>query len=185
MKIPIEIKKIRDPDGVDRLRATISFQDAITNTSLDRQLIKIQQQYVDFIEACKNHLLNIQKDRKNRGNPVLKWILSDTIYKFLKGTEENGFVLMNMSESLSRDLKISKRQINYLVEFRVTYPRPDLLHKDISWDKYKELLDIPDFFLRKKCEEKILKGELKTRNDIRLFKKQHSCMQKKCHDRKS
>lgn len=53
----------------------------------------------------------------------------------------------------------------------MTYSSIELIHEEISWDKYKEILDIPNPFLQKECMEKILNGELKTRNEIRRFKK--------------
>lgn len=172
MKIPIEIQKIRDPDGIERFKAIVSIEKAITNSSLAKKLIQIQKGYSDFIEICKTHLNHINQNRKNRGDAKLKWQLADMIYKFLKNLEKEGFVLANLTEALSRDLEISRRQINYLIEFRETYPDIALIKKEISWDKYKELLDIPNTSLRKKCEQKILNGELRTREDIRRFKKE-------------
>lgn len=172
MKIPIEIQKIRDPDGLFRFKAVVSLTEIIKNFSLNKNLIQIQKEYAEFIEACKGKQEHINRNRKNRGNAILKWRLADGIYKFIKSIEEQGFVLTNLTEALSRDLGISRRQINYLIEFRVTYPNITFVKKEISWDKYKELLDIPNPSLRKKCEQKILKGELRTRNDIRRFKKE-------------
>lgn len=172
MKIPVEIQRIRDPDGVSRFKAIVSLEDAIMNSSLNKKLIQIQKEYSDFIENCKIKLEGINRTRKNRGNALLKWQLANIIYKFLKSLEMQGFILVNVTEALSRDLKISRRQINYLIEFRVTYPHITLIKREISWDKYKELLDIPNPSLRKICEQKILKGELRTRDDIRRFKKE-------------
>ena len=171
MKIAIEIQRVKDPDGIYRFKAVTSFEKAIINSTLDKDLVEIQRKYSYFIETCKSKLNYINRNRKNRGNSKLKWQLADIIYKFLKSLEKKGFVLANLTEALSRDLGISKRQINYLIEFRVTYPDIKSIKKEISWDKYKELLDIPDHHLRRKCEEKILNGELKTRDDIRRFKK--------------
>lgn len=171
MKLPIEILKIKDPDGVERLRAVISFQDVVVQPSVNKQLVEIQNDYANFIKNCKKHLKKIQTNRKNRGDPLLKWRLADTIYRFIKDLEANGYSFANVTSALSRDLRISIRYVNYLIEFRTTYPEHKLICKEISWDKYKELLDIPSLSLRKECTEKILRGELRTRNDIRNFKK--------------
>lgn len=171
MKKPLEIRKVKDPDGVERLRAMISLQDAVAHPSSNKQLIDIQNKYRDFIENCKTQLKHIHQNRKNRGDSILKWKLADTIYKFIKDVEAEGYSFANITESLSRDLPVSARQINYLLEFRVTYPHNNLVRKDISWDKYKELLDIDTPTARKICMEEIVRGKLKTREDIRKFKK--------------
>jgi len=171
MKVPIEILKIKDPDGKERLRAIISFQDAISYPTTNKQLIEIQNEYIALVENCKKQLRKIQNNKKNRGDPILKWMLADTIYTFIKNLERKNYIFANIASSLSRDLNISIRYVNYLIEFRTTYPDIQLIHKGISWDKYKELLDISDPHLRKECTERILAGELKTREDIRRFKK--------------
>ena len=114
---------------------------------------------------------SLTQSKKNRGDPILKWDLANHIYNFLKNLEKEGFVLANLTEALSRDLGISRRQINYLIEFRETYPKLNLIRKEISWDKYKELLDIPDRDKRRLCEKEIIEGRLRTREDIRRFKK--------------
>lgn len=171
MKIPIEILRIKDPDGVERLRAVVSFQDAIVQPSVNKQLVEIQNHYANLIKNCKKYLKTIEANKKNRGDSLLKWTLADTIHRFIKNIESNGYSFANVTSTLSRDLGISTRYINYLINFRITYPERQLISKEISWDKYKELLDIPDISLRKECTEKIIRGELKTRNDIRNFKK--------------
>ncbi|MEM4308038.1 MAG: hypothetical protein QXU48_03110 [Thermoplasmata archaeon] len=174
MPIPIEILKIKDPDGVERLRVVISFHDVVAQPSVNKQLIEIQNDYVNFINNCKRQLNKMETNRKNRGNPLLKWKLADTIYRFVKALELKGYIFANLITALSRDLGISVRYVNYLIEFRTTYPDIQLIHREICWDKYKELLDIPDISLRKNCIDKILKGELKTREDIRKFKKRRN-----------
>lgn len=171
MGIPIEIQKIKDPNGVAQYKALVTLQQALTDSSLSNKLLITEEKYADFIKKCLSQLKHIYKNRKNRGNSLLKWKLADTIYRFLKSIEKDGFVLANITEALSRDLGISRRQINYLIEFRTTYPTIDSIHEKISWDKYKELLDIPNPTIRKECEEKILKNELPTRESIREFKK--------------
>lgn len=171
MRIPIEILKMKDPDGIERLRAVISFQEVVTRLSINKQLIEIQNEYENFIKKCKEHLKKIQANKKNRGDPLLKWTLADAIYKFVKDIETKGYSFVKLTSALSRDLGISTRQINYLIEFRTTYATIESIHEEISWDKYKELLDINNSSLRKKCMEKILNRELKTREDIRRFKK--------------
>lgn len=169
MKIPIEFKRT---DDSTHFKAVVSLQDAITRDSMDTELIRIQSDYAIFIEKCMKIQNKIMDNRKNKGDPVLRWKLADKIYNFAKTLEENGFIFANLTEALSRDLKISVRPVNYLIDFRTTYPSIELINKELSWDKYRELLDISDLSLRNEFEKKMISGELRSRGDIRNFKKQ-------------
>jgi hypothetical protein len=171
MKTPVEILKIKDPDGIERIRLTIAFQDAIQNPSFNKQIIYLQEKYLDIIKKCEDLIIHIRESKKSAGDPVLKWYLSDVIYNFLMEAEENGFVITNFSRSLSRDLGLSLRHIDYLIEFRMTYPNIEMVNKKINWDRYKEILDISDHPTRQLLIEKILNGDIKTRNEIRNYKK--------------
>jgi hypothetical protein len=171
MKIPVEINKIMDPDGIKRIRLTIAFQDAIQKTSLNEPIIYLQEKYIDTIKKCEDLIVHIRECKKNAGDPILKWHLSDVIYNFLTGAKENGFVITNFTRSLSRDLGLSLSHINYLIEFRMTYPKIEMVNKKINWDRYKEILDVSDHHIRQLIIEKILNGEIRTRNEIRNFKK--------------
>ena len=170
MKIPVEINKIRDPDGIERIRLTIAFKDVIQRTSLNKQIIYLQEKYIDTLKKCKD-LIDFIRESKNAGDPVLKWHLSDVIYNFLKETEENDFFITNFNASLSRDLGLSISHLNYLIKFKMTYPKIEMINKKINWDRYKEILDVSDHHIRQLLIEKILNEEIRTRNDIRNFKK--------------
>jgi hypothetical protein len=169
--IPVVINRIKDPDGLERFRAATSFGEVIHKPSLGKEMIEIQEAYTKLIEDCKAELRILESSRKNRGDPLLKWDLAKKIVDFVKAIENKGYHFANSSKALSRDLKISVRQINYLIEFAKTFPKKEMVHQEISWDKYKEILDIKDKQVKEKCIQKILEGELKTREKIRKFKK--------------
>jgi hypothetical protein len=173
MKTPVEILKIRDPDGVERIRLTLAFQDAIQNPSLNKQIIYLQEKYLDTIKKCEDLIINIRESKKSAGDPILKWRISNVIYNFLMEAEANGFVITNFPRSLSRDLGLSISHIDYFIEFKKTYPSIEMVNKKINWDKYKEILDVPNPHIRQLLIEKILNREIQTRNQIRNFKKMH------------
>jgi hypothetical protein len=170
MKIPVEILNIQDPDGVSRIRFTIAFQDAIQNTSLNKQIVFFQQKYIDTIIKCKKFLARIRESKKNAGDSVLKWYLSDIIVNFLNEMEENEFIINNYSRSLARDLGLSLRLIESMIHFRKTFPKIEMINQKINWDRYREILDVSDPKIRELLIEKILAGEIKNRNDIKEFK---------------
>ncbi|MCC7572469.1 MAG: hypothetical protein KO464_03665 [Candidatus Methanofastidiosum sp.] len=169
MKIPIEIHKSNDEKNSYKIK--ISLSHAIANNSLEKESFIIQSKYQEFIIKSLDIINKTQQNNKSRGNSILKWHLADNIYRFAKDLENKDFIFANITEALSRDLEISTRQINYLIEFRTTYPKLESINEKISWDKYKELLDINDNSFRKECESKLIKGEIKTRNQLRLIKK--------------
>lgn len=171
LKVPIEILPIKDPNGNRRVKVVVPLKDIFVNPSIESQLKDIENDYLRFINNCREILQKIDSNKKNKGDPLLKWTLADIIYRFLKDLEKRQYVFANMGEALSRDLKISRRYLNYLIKFRTAYKKRNLIKKEINWDKYKELLDIADPSLRKTCMNQILAGKLKTREDIRAFKK--------------
>lgn len=173
MKVPLVIQKVRDPDGIDRLRAFISIQDAIRYPPTNKQLIEIQNEYVVFVEDCKKQLKKIRSSRKYMADSKLQWSIANRICSHIKNIENNGYIFANVSEALSRDIAISKSQLNCLLKFRKYYLTLGLLHKEINWSKYREMLDISSDYIREKCEEKILNGEIKNEREIREFKKLH------------
>ena len=169
--IPIIINKTKDPDGLERFRAALSLEELILKPSLSKQIMEIQEAYAKLIQDCKVLLKTLKSSRKNRGNPLLKWDLAKKIVNFMEQIEDKGYHFANSANALSRDLGISERQVNYLIEFAKTFPRKEMLHPQISWDKYKEILDVKNRQFQLTIIKKLLDGELKTRDDIRKFKK--------------
>jgi hypothetical protein len=140
--------------------------------TLSKEMIEIQEAYANLIEDCKAQLKKLESNRKTRGDPLLKWNLGDTLYRFMLSVEKRGYYFANFSTALSRDLGISVRQVNYLIEFVRTFPKKEQVHPEISWDKYKEILDIKSSPLQEIVIKKLLNSELKTREDIRKFKRE-------------
>lgn len=173
MKTQVEILNIQDPDGIRRSRFTIAFQDAIINESLNSQLLYFQEKYSDVIVESKKILNRIKESKKNAGDPILKWLLADIIVNFFNKVESNDFILIKYSDSLSRDLDLSKRLVVSMIKFRQTYPSLDMINRKINWDRYRELIDIPDLKIRQLLTEKILDKSVKSRDEIKRFKKQY------------
>lgn len=171
MKIPLEILKIRDPDGKIRFKAIISFQDAIARTSESQKLVQIQNEYAKCVDYWQRLLREIRSDRKCMANSHIQWKLADAIYSFIKLIENDGYIFTNVSEALARDVGISKSQLSYLIKFRTHYPYIDQVSNEINWSKYRELMDFPDAKSRKECENLIKIGKIKTDTEIREFKR--------------
>jgi hypothetical protein len=173
MKIPLEILEIRDPNGTTSFKAIISLQDAIGESSQSQKLIQIQNKYTRLVDDWQKLLKEIGSNRNCMADSRLQWKLADEIYLFIKWIENDGYVFANVSEALSRDLKVSKSRLKYLIRFRTYYPAIVQISRKINWSKYQEMLDIKDSEIRKICEKKILSGEIKTDHDTRAFKKRY------------
>ena len=171
MKIPLEIQTIRDPDGAVHFKAIVSFQDAIADTSQSQKLIRIQTEYTKFVFTCQKLLEGMRGNRKLLADSCFQWKLANGIYSFVKRIEKDGYIFANVSEALSRDLRLSKSRLKYLIRFRTFYPTISQVSTRINWSKYQEMLDIKDGTKRKICERKILSGEMRTDRDIRNFKR--------------
>ena len=171
MKIPLEMQKIKDPDGSTQFRAIIFLQDAIGDTARSQTLIHIQNTYVAFVRRCHEILRDIQQNRKHMSDSKVQWELADTIYMFVKNVENYGFIFINYIESISRDVRISKSQLRYLIKFRTYYPSIKDVSKQINWSKYRELLDFPNQKSKKECEDQILNGRIRTDTEIREYKR--------------
>jgi post-segregation antitoxin (ccd killing protein) len=171
MKIPVEISKLKGPDGIERYKAIISFQDAIADTSQSKKLILIQDEYAKRISELQNLWLTIEKDRENKASSHCQWELADAINSLNTFVESQGYFLTNTAEALSRDVGISISQINYLKKFRERYPSIEQVSERINWSKYRELMDFSDEKMRKQCEVLIKEGKIKSDSEIRAFKK--------------
>ena len=171
MKVPVEILKLKSPDGVERYKAIISFQDALADTSQSKRLIQIQDEYANRISQIQNLWRSIEKNQENKASSHYQWKLADMINSLSEFVESEGYFLTNAAEALSRDVGISKSQLNYLRKFRERYPSIDQVSEKINWSKYRELMDFSNEKMRKQCEALIQEGKIKSDGEIRAFKR--------------
>ena len=171
MKVPVEILKLKGPDGIERFKAIISFQDAIADTSQSGKLIQIQDEYAKRIAQLQNLWQTIEKNRENMANSQNQWKLADMINSLIEFVVSEGYFLTNAVEALSRDVGMSKSQLNYLRKFRKRYLSIDQVSEKINWSKYRELMDFSDEKMRKQCEALIKEGKIKSDGEIRAFKR--------------
>lgn len=171
MKVPVEISKLKGPDGLEKYKAIISFQDAMADTSQGKRLIQIQDEYAECISQLQSLWRIIEKNHENKANARYQWKLADMINSLSLSIESEGYFLTNGAEALSRDVGISKSQLNYLRKFRERYPSIDQVSEKINWSKYRELMDFSDDRMRKQCEALIEEGKIKSDGEIRDFKR--------------
>jgi uncharacterized protein (UPF0210 family) len=144
---------------------------ASADTSQSKKLIQIQDEYAKRISQLQSLWRTIEKNHKNKADSLYQWKLADMIKTLSSFVESEGYFLTNATEALSRDVGISKSQLNYLRKFRDRYPSIDQVSEKINWSKYRELMDFSDDEMRKQCEALIKEGKIKSDGEIRAFKR--------------
>lgn len=167
--ILVELKRLNDPDGQDRIGAVASMVDALAMPDLEEKTRTVEQEYRELISSCAKNLESVKRSKADAGP---RWQMGNDIISFQNSTiKKVGAHVCNVVGALSRDLGISQSQLSYILRFRKTYPRERDLNPRINWSKYRELLDFPNEELRKMCEKLIISGRIKTDPEMREFKR--------------
>ena len=91
MLIPFEIRRVRNPDNSTSLIAVISMSHAVGESNTRNLLSQIQNRYLEVVKECKKQINLIQRNRKNKSNPILHWGLGDLLLNYIKYIESIGF----------------------------------------------------------------------------------------------
>ena len=170
-QIPVEIRKITDPDGTSRLGAVAYLEEALSTPNIMSRLSTTEKEYKLLLQQCQEILVQT-KTSKGRPDARLRWELADKIHTFLdSNTKKIGVVLVNYTDALHRDLDISESELRYILRFYNKYRNLNELDHRINWSKYRELMDFSDEKSRKQCETLIKTGKIKSDTEIREFKR--------------
>lgn len=170
-QIPVEIRRITDPDGTSRLGAIAFLEGVLSTPDIKSRLVAIEEEYFLLLKQCKE-ILSQTKTSAGRPNAKLRWMLADKISIFLvSNAEKLGVVLVNHTDALHRDLGISESELRYIFRFYGKYKSANELDSRINWSKYRELMDFSDEELRRQCEALIKRGSIKSDEEIREFKR--------------
>jgi hypothetical protein len=170
-QIPVEIRKITDPDGISRLGAVAYLEEVLSTPDIMNRLSSTEKEYKLLLQQCRE-ILKQTKTSKGRPDVKLRWELANKIHNFLNlSTRKIGVVLVNYVDALHRDLNISESELRYIFRFYNEYNDLKELDSQINWSKYRELMDFPDQKSRKQCETLIKMGKIKSDTEIREFKR--------------
>lgn len=125
IKIPVEIKLVKDPNGKTKLKATIPvgvmFIKSFDTKILEKELLKIEKRYF-FLTVCLKSFLNyIRLKNERKGNVLIYWEIGNKILSFIEDCSPPLFI-DNLSKSLTRDIGISESMISRCKKFRLKYP---------------------------------------------------------------
>ena len=170
-QIPVEIRKITDPDGSSRLGAVAYLEEVLSTPDIKNRLSATEKEYELLLRQCREILVQT-KTSKGRPDARLRWELANKIYTFLNANMRKiGVVLVNYVDAFQRDLGISESELRYIFRFYNKYKDPNELDPRINWSKYRELMDFSDEKSRKECEKLIKMGRIKSDTEIREFKR--------------
>jgi hypothetical protein len=170
--IPVEIRKITDPDGRSRLGAVAFLGGVLSTPDIKDRLSSLEEKYTLLLKQCEN-ILEKTKTTAGRSDATLRWQLAQKVGSFLDLNMKNeGVVFVNYVEALQRDLEVSESELRYIFKFFKKYKNEKELDTRINWSKYRELMDFSDEKLRKQCETLIKEGKIKSDKEIRAFKRQ-------------
>ena len=170
-QIPVEIRRITDPDGTSRLGAIAFLEGVMSTPDIKDRLATIEKEYFKLLKQSEG-ILTQTKTSEGRPNAKLRWMLAEKVNTFLESNAKNlGVILVNYTDALRRDLGISESELRYIFRFYHKYKKASELDDRINWSKYRELMDFSDEKMRKHCEVLIKEGKIKSDGEIRDFKR--------------
>ena len=138
--IPVQIKKVKDPEGREVLKATVPmnlmFEKDFDAKWLEEELIKFEKKYFALVEDLKHLLQVIRSKKQKEGRVLLYWKFGDRILKFIEQGKNNFLFLENLTKSLVRDIGLSDKMIMRCKRFRVLYPDVIKIDPNRSFDSY-------------------------------------------------
>ena len=170
-QIPIEIRRITDPDGTSRLGAIAFLEGVLSTPDIKDRLTAVEKEYLTLLKQCED-ILSQTKTSKGRPDARLRWMLAEKVSTFLDSSAKRlGVILVNYTDALQRDLGVSESELRYIFRFYRKYKNANELDDRINWSKYRELMDFSNNELRKQCEILIKNGKIKSDGEIREFKR--------------
>lgn len=125
VKIAINIKKIKDSEGKEALKATIPakaiFEKDFEPKKINEELKEFEGKYLRLVDSLKS-IIKLIKSRERKGKVLLYWMFGDEIQEFIEENKDGAFLVENLTAHLVRDTSISEKMINRCRKFRAYYP---------------------------------------------------------------
>ena len=165
LKVPVEI---RTPAGADaHVRAfVVGFASAVKPQTY-RKLKFAERRYQQSVLRWE---LALGRIRNDPSNAVLRWKLSKDVGTFFHALErELGLVVTNQRKALLSDLTLSKSDLAYTLRLAKRFDIDEIRKSGLPWSRFRELLDLKDEDVMKRCMQLILAGKIRTTEEIRSF----------------
>lgn len=138
--IPVQIKKVRDPNGRETLKATVPmslmFEKGFDAKWLEEELAKFELRYFSLIHHLKVILQSLHSMKQRNGRVILYWKFGNKIVEFIEQNKNNPLFLGCLTKSLARDVGVSEKIIQRCKRFRLLYPDSKMIDPNRSFDSY-------------------------------------------------
>jgi hypothetical protein len=138
--IPVQIKKVKDPEGKETLKATVPmnliFEKDFDAKWLEEELAKFELNYFNLVKDLRSILNSLRLMKEKDGRVILYWKFGDKIVEFLEQNKKSPLFLTNLTKSLRRDVGISDKMILRCKRFRLLYPDIKMVDPKKSFVSY-------------------------------------------------
>lgn len=139
IKVAVQIKRVKNPDGSENLKATvpmrIMFEKTFSGKWLEEELEKFEKRYFSLVESLKG-ILKLIRSKTQKDKVLLYWNFGDKIYNFVKSNGKGTLLLESVTKHLVRDVGVSDKTIMRCKRFRAFYPDISKVDKKRSFDSY-------------------------------------------------
>jgi hypothetical protein len=133
---PIKILAVPS-DGHRKFVAGTSLAGVADDPDSTRFLLQgIELEYRTAVAAAREALQTARRGR--RVDPRAYWWAAKYINDFLERLKSYGFFLENASQTLCRDLAVSRSSITKMLAFYRRVPDPGRIDPAVSWNRYRE-----------------------------------------------
>ena len=163
-----DVRNIKNKNGVDELHAVVS-EDCISKDGIIEKILEVEKLTYKLIDDLNVVLKKLEKQKKN--NIKLHWQLGDIIVKHMEDTKKLGFTPSCIDRMLSQFmLKYKNTYWKRRKNFRLAYPKTEILNEDFSFEVYYELAMVKDKKRRDKIEKMLLDKKINSRDEIRKMR---------------
>jgi len=161
IRIAVQIKKIKNPDGKEILKATVPmhlmFERDFDAGWLKGQLKRFEEEYTKLVANLQD-ISNQIKSTGGKGKVFLYWKFGDETLKLIKLSENGALFLENMTRYLVRDVGVSDKMLTRCKKFRLRYPDISKVDSNRSFDSYVATFE-GGYISAKRREEKKSESE--------------------------
>jgi len=138
--IPVQIRRVKDPDGRERLKATVPmnlvFEKDFDAIWLEEELKKLEKRYFNLVDRLKHLLELLRSKRQKKQRVLLYWEFGDEIIRFVEQNKDSPLFLEGLTRSLVRDIEFSDKMIQRCKRFRLLYPDASKIDRSKSFNSY-------------------------------------------------
>jgi replication-associated recombination protein RarA len=156
IKIGAQIKRIKEDNGTEALKATVPmnliFERDFDAKQLNKELRELEAKYIKLVDILKI-ISKLIKVRQLKGKVILYWMFGDEIYKFTKEKKNSNLFLESPAAHLVRDTGVSEKMLSRCKKFRLNYPSVDRIELHRSFDSYVKTFEQGYISAKKRTKE--------------------------------